>query len=447
MPDYKLRPYQDAAADFLYGRDRAMLLAPVGAGKTAITLTAMYDMLQDGHVNRWLVVAPKRVVTDVWPVEGPKWAPRLDMALAVGTPKQREAAFKSTARVVVVNYENLQTLPDLKGFNGVVFDELTRMKNPSGIRFKVFSKQLERFTVRWGLTGSFTSNGLEDVFGQCRVIDENLLGKTKTGFMRSYFFCVDRDHGGYIAKAGALETVMDRIKPATHVLDAGVYKDKLPPLNVVNVVSDMPDRAHYEQMRRDFVATVRGTEVTALTAAAVGSKLQQMAAGFVYNTVTRPSDVPGKFVSDKEPLWFSRHRFDAIDDVLEGNQRANTIIVYNFREELAELKRRYPKAATIDEPGVVERWNRGEVPILLIHPMSAGHGLNLQFGGSKMIFASLPWSLELYEQTIGRIHRGGQEHAVWVYVMMTKDTIDERMFAALGDKQALSALALEELKS
>jgi len=169
----KLRDYQEVAADFIFEHDRAMVLAPVGAGKTAITLTAMQDMINSGHVNGWLVLAPKRVCTDVWPVELPKWAPKLSMALAVGTPKQRQAAVASDAHVVVINYDNLQWLAeqDLANFDGIVFDELTRLKNASGKRFKALHKVIDHFKIRWGLTGSFTSNGLEDVFGQCKIVD------------------------------------------------------------------------------------------------------------------------------------------------------------------------------------------------------------------------------------------------------------------------------------
>jgi len=149
----KLRDYQEQAADFLYEHDRAMILAPVGAGKTAITLTAMWEMWRDQHVKRWLVLAPKRVCTDVWPVEQPKWAPHLSVAVAVGTPKQRLAALQSKAQVVVTNYDNIQWLADQKfEFDGVVFDELTKLKNPSGARFKALNKVLD-CPVRWGLTG------------------------------------------------------------------------------------------------------------------------------------------------------------------------------------------------------------------------------------------------------------------------------------------------------
>jgi len=173
-----------------------------------------------------------------------------------------------------------------------------------------------------------------------------------------------------------------------------------------------------------------------------------MAGGWVYDSQTIASDSPGQFKTVKAPHWFSTHRFDLLDEVLEGNQRANTLIVYNFVEELAELKRRYPGTLwTLDDgPDVIERWNKGKIPLLAVHPKSAGHGLNLQHGGCHMVFLSLPWSLELYEQVVGRLHRSGQERDVWVYVLLTNKTIDERIWAALADKRAISDVALEELK-
>jgi SNF2 family DNA or RNA helicase len=431
-----LRPYQDDAADFLFARDRAMILAPVGAGKTAITLTAMADAVAQGVVRRWLVVAPKRVCTDVWPVERPKWAPTLTMALAVGTPAQRAAALASDADAVVINYDNLDKLTSLSGFDGIVFDELTRLKNPSGKRFKALEKLLSSITVRWGLTGSFTSNGLEDVFGQCKIVDQALLGRSKGAFLQQYFHCINRDFGQWTPAAGALEQVMQRIRPATYVLEPGEYADKLPPCHVVEVRTTLDNRAPYEKMKKDYVARFGEDRVIAQNAASVTTKLQQMASGFVYD---REGPTPVH--------WFSTHKFDRLEELLAENQRANTIVAYSYQEELAELKRRLPHAQTIDDAGVIERWNRGEVELLLVHPKSAGHGLNLQHGGCHMVFLSLPWSLELYEQTVGRLHRGGQTRDVWVYVILADKTIDERIWAALHDKRAVSDIALEELKN
>jgi SNF2 family DNA or RNA helicase len=442
-----LRPYQEQAADFLYEHDRAMVLAPVGAGKTALTLTAMQDALRDGVVTRWLVVAPLRVAQHVWPVEAPKWTPDLTLSVAVGSPAWRLKALKSDARVVVTNYDNLQWLAKQKmDFDGVVFDELTRLKNPSGVRFKAILKALEPVKVRWGLTGSFTSNGLEDVFGQCKIIDQSLLGRSKGAFLQQYFICLNRDYGEWTPAPGALSQVMARIKPATYVLEPGEYSDKLPPLHVVPLRCELVDREPYEKMKRDFMVEFPDAQAIAANAAAVTSKLQQMASGFVYDTTRTASDRPGKFDVCQKIVWFSDHKLELLEDLLDENQHANTIIVYNYQAELDALKRWYPQARTIDEPGVIDAWNRGEVELLLIHPKSAGHGLNLQHGGCRMVFVSLPWSLEEYEQTIGRLHRSGQRHNVWVYVLQTDKTIDEKIWAALHDKRAMSDVAMWELK-
>jgi SNF2 family DNA or RNA helicase len=438
-----LRPYQDEAADFLYERDRAMILAPVGAGKTAITLTAMQDMLGNGVAKRFLVLAPKRVCTDVWPVEQPKWAPDVPLAVAVGTPKQRSAALHSDAQIVVSNYDNIQWLAEQAlDFDAIVFDELTRLKNPSGTRFKALMKVLDPMTVRWGLTGSFTSNGLEDVFGQCKIVDQGLLGRSKGAFMQQYFVLINKDFGEWAPRVGSLAQVMTRIKPATYVLEPGDYKDKLPPMHVVEVRCDLDDREPYEKMKKDFQAL----DVTAINAGVVTGKLQQMASGFVYDTRRTASETPGRFDSTQTSIWFSAHKFDRLEELLNENQRANTIIAYTYQEELAELKRRYKHAVTLDDKDAIQRWNDGKVELLLVHPKSAGHGLNLQFGGCRIVFLSLPWSLELYEQTIGRLHRSGQRHDVWVYVMMTNKTIDEKIWGALHDKRAVSDIAMEELK-
>jgi len=432
----------------LYESDRAMVLAPVGAGKTAITLTAMDAMIKDGHVKRWLVVAPKRVCTDVWPIEAPKWSKNLKLAIAVGTPKQRNDAFNSDANVIVINYDNLQWLADVCGVtddglpvDGLVFDELTKLKNPSGARFKAFDKIIKGVPIRWGLTGSFTSNGLEDVFGQCKIIDLSLLGRSKGAFMQQYFVLINKEFGEWAPRVGSLAKVMDKIKPATFVLEPGEYKDKLPPLHVVEVRCDLSDRKPYEKMKADFVAL----GVAAINAGVVTGKLQQMASGFVYDTRKTASDVPGKFIVTQTPVWFSPHKFDRLEELLDENQHANTIIVYQYQEELAELKRRF-NPTTLDDDRAIERWNAGQVRLLAVHPKSAGHGLNLQHGGCHMVFLSLPWSLELFEQTLGRLHRSGQTHAVWCYVMLTNKTIDEKIFAALHDKRAVSDIAMEELK-
>jgi SNF2 family DNA or RNA helicase len=403
-----------------------MILAPVGAGKTAITLTAMADMTTHGHCDRWLVLAPKRVCLSVWPVEIKKWAEHLSIAVAVGTPAQRKKAFESSADIVVTNYDNIPSI-DPKDFDGIVFDELTRLKNPSGKRFKFLLKILDQFKIRWGLTGSFTSNGLEDVFGQCKVVDQTLLGRSKGAFLQQYFYCVNRDFGQWEPLPQALPKVMEAIKPATYVLEPGEYKDKLPPLNIVEIRCELDDREPYENMKKEYVHE----EITAPTAAAATNKLQQLTSGFAYD-------------SQGHAQWFGRQKFESLRDILDENQRDNTIIVYNYKEELAELQRSF-NVTTIDAPDAIERWNAGKIELLAIHPKSAGHGLNLQFGGNKIVFLSLPWSLELFEQTVGRLHRSGQTRDVWCYIIMCNKTIDERILSSLQDKKSLAEIALAEL--
>jgi hypothetical protein len=239
---------------------------------------------------------------------------------------------------------------------------------------------------------------------------------------------VNRDFGQWEPLPQALPKVMEAIRPATYVLEPGEYKDKLPPLHVVQIRCDLDDRTPYENMKREYVHE----EITAPTAAAVTNKLQQLTSGFAYDNVGAAQ-------------WYGRQKFTTLAEIIDENQRDNTIIVYNYKEELAELKRLF-NVATIDEPDAIERWNAGKIELLAIHPKSAGHGLNLQFGGNKIIFLSLPWSLELFEQTVGRLHRSGQTRDVWCYVIMCNNTIDQRIFDALHDKRTLAEIALEELK-
>ena len=427
-----LRPYQEEAADFLYANDRAMMLAPVGAGKTATTLTAMADMLTVGHARRFLVLAPKRVAEHVWPVEAAKWAPGLEVVVAVGSPAARAKALASGAPVVVTNYDNLQWLAEQTlDFDAVVFDELTRLKNPSGKRFKAFVKVIDPIKIRWGLTGSFTSNGLEDVFGQCKIIDQTMLGRAKGAFLQQYFHCLNREYNQWTPLPGSLERVMARIKPWTYVLEPVEYKDTLPPLHTVEVPLTMPMQV-YNDMKRHYMIETRDTVISAATAAAVTTKLQQIAAGFAYSNYG-------------DTLNISTHKLDALENIFDENQKAPTLVWYQFKAQLAALKARFPRCEELVNSDTIDRWNACLIPMLAVHPASAGHGLNLQ-GQSRMVWLSLPWSLELYEQAIGRLHRSGQRHDVWNYVLLTQKTVDETIFTALQNKRSVSDIAMECLK-
>jgi len=443
-----LRPYQENAADFIFERDRSLILAAVGAGKTAIALTAMQEYVSQQLVKRWLVIAPKRVCTDVWPQEAKKWG-QLSVNVAVGGVSTRKSALMRPSDVAVINYDTLQWLvekfPNIgEYFGGVVFDELTRLKNASGKRFKALHTIIDQIPIRIGLTGSFTSNGLEDVFGQVKIIDQQVLGRSKGAFLQQYFWCSNPQFGDWAPRPGSLQKVMDRIKPLTFVLENSDYADSLPPLNIVEMRCDLANREPYMKMKKDFIAEFPNAKAIAANAGVVTAKLQQMAGGWVYETTTTASDVPGKFITTKTPHWFDTTKFDMLDDLLRENQRAPTLVWYWYKEELAELQRRYPHAQTLDDKDAVARWNDGQIELLLAHPMSAGHGINLQ-GQNKMVFLTLPWSLELYEQAIGRLHRGGQKQAVWCYVLLTNNTVDEQVWGALRDKRDMSDVAVAAL--
>jgi SNF2 family DNA or RNA helicase len=225
---------------------------------------------------------------------------------------------------------------------------------------------------------------------------------------------------------------MDRIRPATYVLEPGVYTDTLPPLHTVEVPLAM-DMTDYETMRKNFVLEFGGDEkVIATNAAVVAQKLTQLSAGFTY--------------LNGDARWLSSHKMDALADLLEENQRAPTIVWYQYKAELAELQRRFPQSVTLDGDDSINRWNAGKVEVLLAHPLSAQYGLNLQHGGCRMVWLTLTWSLTNYEQAIGRLHRSGQRHDVWNYVLVTEKTIDEKIMDALKHKRSAAELALEALR-
>jgi hypothetical protein len=224
---------------------------------------------------------------------------------------------------------------------------------------------------------------------------------------------------------------MARIKPWTYVLEPVDYKDTLPPLHTVEVPLTMPMQV-YNDMKRHYMIETRDTVISAATAAAVTTKLQQIAAGFAYSNYG-------------DTLNISTHKLDALENIFDENQKAPTLVWYQFKAQLAALKARFPRCEELVNSDTIDRWNAGLIPMLAVHPASAGHGLNLQ-GQSRMVWLSLPWSLELYEQAIGRLHRSGQRHDVWNYVLLTQKTVDETIFTALQNKRSVSDIAMECLK-
>ena len=433
-----LRPYQEKAVTFLYERNHAMLLASMGAGKTYIMLETMRELLRDGIVKRFLILAPLRVCNEVWVQERDKWGVPITMEVATGTESNRLKVFNGSAQVVVTNYENIVWLTKQQhNFDGLVCDELTRLKDSSGKRFKALFKKINNFKVRYGMTGSFTSNGLEDVFGQCKVIDSTLLGRYKTHFLDEYFTLINAEYHTYASKPDALNNVMNKIRSSTFLLENAEYKDKLPPLHTVFLDCEMSilGKSTYKEIKKERAITFANKEISASNAGVLVSKLQQGASGFYY-------------ANDNEhtPVWASHHKFDRLKELLEENQRDPTMVFYMFDAERQELLKRFPHAQTLDDFDAVNRWNRGEIELLIAHPKSASHGLNLQGYANKLVFMSLPYSMDLFEQAVGRIHRGGQKREVWCYIMQAKNTIDAGIWQVLVNKKDFSELAVEALQ-
>jgi hypothetical protein len=269
--------------------------------------------------------------------------------------------------------------------------------------------------------------------------------------MQQYFALINREYGQWEPRTGSLEAVMARIKPATFLLEPGDYKDTLPPLHIVPVACDM-DMTLYDKMKRDFVLQLQGATVTAVSAGVVSSKLTQLAAGFIYETIkTARADAPGKFHVEQRPVRISPHKFDVLDDLLDENQHANTILVYAFQEQLAELKRRYPTLATLDDPNIIDRWNAGEIQLLLASPASAGHGINLAHGGNILVFFSLDWNLENHMQIIERLgpmrqKQAGLNRPVFVHHILSRNTLDEAVLERLKSKKSVQTILLEAMR-
>lgn len=441
--------FQEEAIHFLANTEKAIVLAGVGAGKTRVALKAMQLKLSlenkrvlGAPLFRFLVVAPKRVCLEVWPQETQKWLPEFLVKIYSLTEnvKNRKMVLNKAhdqtvgVAICLINYELLPWLAEQDfRFDGVVFDELTKLKNTKGVRFKAVEKIIKDTPIRWGLTGSFTSNGLEDVFGQCRIIDNTLLGKGKTKFLEEYFICLNRDFGLWEPKPNALKQVMDKVKRATITLDNEKYQASLPDLNLVEIRSPLINKSYYNKIKKEYLLEHEGQEISAINAATCVMKLQQMASGFAYT-------------DEGQTIWFSKHKLDLLEEILNENQGAPTLVVYNFKAELEALKTHFANLATLDDKNAVALWNAGKTCLLAIHPKAAGHGLNLQYGGARMVFMSLPWSLELFEQTIGRLHRSGQKNKVWCYLLLTKDTVDEKIYVALKDKKNVSDYVLKILR-
>ena len=443
--------YQQYAIDFIKSHEEAAVLLDMGLGKTVITLSAVADLLWDSfQVSRVLVIAPLRVARDTWPAEVKKWdhLSGLRISVAVGTETERRVALMRDADVYVINRENVQWLVEKSGvawkWDMLVVDELSSFKNPQAKRFKSLMRVRGKVKRVVGLSGTPASNGLMDLFAEYRLIDKGVrLGRFITRY-REEFFRPDKTNGlivySYKPLPFAEEEIYRRIGDITISMKSTDYLQMPEKIISENVVyMDEREKKEYERLKGDMVLELDGEEVTAANAAALCQKLSQMANGAVYT-------------DDGKTKVFHSRKLDALEDMIEAANGKPVMVVYWFKSDLKRIEERLTEKGItferLDTGDSIERWNRGEIPVLLLSPASAAHGLNLQSGGSHIIWFGLTWSLELYQQTNGRLWRQGQKaETVVINHIITKGTIDERILAVLKQKDATQEELIAAVKA
>ena len=442
---YEPHHYQRFATDFIERNPISAILLSMGLGKTVITLTAVNDLLYDYFdVGKVLVIAPLRVCTNVWKQETEKWAhlQGLKVSVAVGTEWERLAAFNIKADIYVINRENTQWLIEKSGvpfdFDMLVIDEISSFKNHQSKRFRSLMKVRPRVKRVVGLTGTPSSNGLVDLWAQFRLLDMGQRLGRFIGKYRTDYFLPDKRNGqvifSYKPLPNAEGRIYDRIKDITISMNATDHL-KMPALLMVEhkVKLSATELERYDELKRDLVLTLTGGEVTAANAAALSGKLCQMANGAVYGDEGEVNEIHDR-------------KLDELEDLIEAANGKPVLVAYWFKHDRNRILTRFP-AEQLDSDESIRRWNGGKIPVALIHPASAGHGLNLQAGGSTLVWFSLTWSLELYQQTNARIWRQGQKETVVIHHIIAKATIDEDVMAALAKKDVGQAALLRAVKA
>ena len=439
-----LHDYQNRAVDFIKNKERCALFLDMGLGKSVSTLTAVSDLIDSFSVQKTLVIAPLRVANSTWAQEAEKWdhLRHLRISICTGSEKTRRAALHRDADVYVINRENVVWLVDLYKkkwpFDAVIVDESSSFKNPSAKRFRALKKVLPYTNYMVLLTGTPSPNSLMDLWPQMYLVDfGESLGRTVTGFRQRFF---EQDFMGYrwAIRDGCAEKIHNLISDRVISMSAEDYLD-LPDRIDLETQVELPVGVmkRYKELEKTLLAELEtGEEVEAVSAAALANKMLQFANGAAYY--------------DEHKNWAEVHKekLDALADIVEDNPGENMLVAYNYKFDLERLQKRFPQAVVLDkEQSTIDRWNNGEIKMLLAHPASAGHGLNLQRGGALCIWFGLNWSLELYQQFNARLHRQGQTKPVRIIHIVAKDTIDQRVLSVLKDKDATQASLLSALKT
>ena len=442
-----LYQYQRDCAQHIIDNERCALFVDMGLGKTVSTLTALEFLIyQDLDVNKVLIIAPKRVIETVWSQEATKWehTRRFTFSTITGTATQRTDAIKREADIYLISRDNVMWLcqnfaKELRTFDALIIDELSSFKNPSSKRFKELRKVIRNFKRVVGLTGTPAPNGLIDLWAQVYLLDQGeRLGKTLTAYRNTYFDPDARNGAivySYKPKKGSDAIIQSKLSDIVISMKTEDYL-QLPDVVYIDVpiALDSAMQKQYDEFERDQVLSLDDT-VNAANAAALTNKLLQFANGAIYN-------------EERNVIHLHDEKIEAIKDIVESEE-GNVLIAYAYEHDLTRLQEalKVYKPQTINSPSAIERWNNGEIKVLLAHPASAGHGLNLQQGGSLVVWFGLTWSLELYQQFNKRLHRQGQKCAVRIMHLVTKGTMDERVCMVLEGKDATQNSLIEALKA
>lgn len=448
---YSPHEYQRFVIDYIKKNPIAAVFLDMGLGKTSITLTALNDLLFDSFdVHRILVVAPLRVARNTWSSEIRKWEHLQDLqySIVVGTEKERMSALEKKADIYIINRENVQWLVEKSGkkfdYDMVVVDELSSFKNHEAKRFRAFMKVRPKVKRIVGLTGTPSSNGLMDLFAEFKLLDMGERLGRFIGAYRANFFRPDKMNGpivySYKPIPGAESMIYNRISDITISMKATDYL-KMPELisSRYEVQMDDKEKQKYEEFKKDLVLEIEDGEITAANAASLSGKLSQMANGAVYS-------------DDLSVMQIHDRKLDALEDIIEAANGKSVLVAYWFKNDLTRITERLRKLNVIyqklDSDESICKWNAKELQVGLIHPASAGHGLNLQSGGSTMVWFGLTWSLELYQQTVARLWRQGQtENTVVIQHIVTAGTIDERILKALEQKDNTQSALIDAVKA
>lgn len=442
----QLRDYQKTAVSFLQDRKSAALFLDMGLGKTAISLRA----LTKDHLPV-LVTAPPRVARHVWPEEVSKWRPDLTIRVATGSPEDVQRLLASGADIVAISNSSLHHAePVAASFKTFIIDELSAFKNHRAARTKVAKKITKHTENVWGLTGTPAPNGLLDLWSQMYLIDGGeTLGTTYTSYQRRYFSPGRQLASGVVTEWNIRPGAAKQIHKLLEFRCLSMSTEGrvvLPPVTYNSIEVPLPSKVRgiYRTLKDDLVADVEllggGTAVfSAVNAAVLSSRLAQVSAGFLYPDLDeREGD---------EFTQLHTEKIKALQEIL-GGTGSPVLVAYRFRAELEMLRAALPQARTLDDgPDIVKQWNAGNVPVLLVHPKSAGHGLNLQYGGHTMVWTSLPWSLEEYQQANKRLARSGQVNPVVIHHLLSPGTIDRAVLDALTGKKSVQDALLTHLES